>query len=605
MRDEGPTLAIEKLSLSYFRAGGTQPALRDIDLTLCRGEILGLVGESGSGKSTLLFAIMNYLAANARVDSGAIRFDGRDLLRLAPTALARIRGRRIAMVYQDATSALHPGLRIGAQIAEVRRFHFHETTVEATSRCSELLRTVGFDEPGPIAHAYPHQLSGGQRQRAMIAMALAGEPELLLLDEPTTALDVEVQAHILRLVRGLRDRFGIAILFVSHDLAAIAELADRIAVLYDGELMEVGSAQAILHRSGNPYTRALIAALPKIDRTAPLEAIPGTASKSPGRFSHCVFIERCGLTAAVCGSRPELASLPEPGWRSRCHFAHHPLRLASWPISRGGSREASPPTRAPALLEVSELTVDYHRRLGFRRHRIEAVRGVSFQVRQGAVVAIVGESGSGKTTLARALLRLVRRRDGRAIFDGADIFSLDPGALRRYRQRVQMVFQNPASSLNPRHSVEELVSRPLRLAGLDRDVGGTKTSEMLTAVGLDPAIVLSRRPHELSGGEKQRVAIARAFVTHPALVVLDEPTTALDVSVQAGILNLLARLRSEFGCTYLLISHDLAVVRHIADEVIVMRAGSICEWAPVEKLFRDPSHPYTRALLKAAPRFGA
>src|SRR5579864_928632 len=484
MNSEPAILSVENLSLSYVRAGVRRPVLREIDLALGHGDILGLVGESGSGKSTLLFAIMNYLPTNARIDGGAIRFSGHDMLRLTTGELARFRGRRIAMIYQDATSALNPALPIGAQIAELRRFHFRESATEAAARSGALLATVGFDKPALILSAYPHQLSGGQRQRAMIAMALAGEPEILLLDEPTTALDVEVQAHILRLVRDLRDRLGVAALFVSHDLAAIAELADRIGVLYDGELMEVGTSDAILRRSRNPYTRGLIAALPKVDARTSLEAIPGSATKSPERFSHCVFVERCGLSAPICSSRPGMMPLSEPGWCSRCHFADDPVRLTQWPAPRGEDRKQSPPPASTPLLEVNDLTVDYHRRTGLRRQRVEAVRSVSFRVQPGQVVAIVGESGSGKSTLARSLLRLVPHRTGRVTFDGEDIFSLDARALRHLRQRVQIVFQNPASSLNPRQMIGDLVARPLHLAGLDHAASMLRTSEMLAAVGL-------------------------------------------------------------------------------------------------------------------------
>jgi ABC-type glutathione transport system ATPase component len=543
-----PLLAIDGLRVAYRAGMQSNPVLREISFTIDRGEVLGIVGESGSGKSTLLFTIVNYLPANATIEGGIVRFNGRDLLSAAPDVLRATRGRRIAMVYQDPATGLNPAMRVGAQIAEVRRQHFAETGSAARRRAAELLGEVGIDAPQRIAGSYPHQLSGGQQQRVMIAMALAGEPDLVLMDEPTTALDVLVQARFLDLIRDLKQRLGLSVLFVSHDLGVVAAIADRIGVLYAGELMELGPAREVLEKPENPYTRALLTAIPRID------------ARSPG----------------VIGRLPEKTA---------------PAAV----VARSDDAEAP-------LLQVAELSVGYRRPRLWRRDSVAAVRAVkhvSFSLQPEQVLAIVGESGSGKTTVARTLLRLQRPHSGSVLFEGDDVFALGWARLRSLRRQVQIVFQNPTSSLNPRKAVLDLVARPLRLAGASSEGARAQAAAMLAAVGLGSEF-LGRWPHQLSGGEKQRVAIARAFVTGPKLVILDEPTTSLDVLVQAAIFELLERLKRERRCSYLLITHDLAVVRHIADHVVVMRAGEVCESGTVATVFGEPRHSYTKALLDAA-----
>ena len=591
-------LAVEGLGVSYGTEGLRRTVLREIGLQVGHGEVLGIVGESGSGKSTLLFAIMRYLASNAVVDSGAIRVDGLDLLRADHETLERLRGRRIAMVYQDPAQALNPAMRIGAQIAELRQYHFGEPKAVAGRHALTLLRDVGIRVPERVAASYPHQLSGGQQQRAMIAMALAGEPSLLLMDEPTTALDVVVQARLLELIRELKRRTGISVLFVSHDLAVVGAIADRIGVLYAGDLMELGPAKAVLSGSRNPYTLGLLAGIPHIGERTRLRAIPGSPGAQRDADDSCVFADRCALAEPLCRTkRPQLVDAA--GRLSRCHFADDPKRLGalsrSEPIVASSISASVPPT---LLLSVSGLSVDYRRRTLFRRDVVHAVRDVSFALYRERVLAVVGESGSGKSTLARSLLRLQGKAAGTVNFEGQDVFSLAADALRHFRQRVQIVFQNPASSLNPRKRVDEIVARPLRLAGMPGEQARERAASMLAAVGLDQGMA-ARRPAELSGGEKQRVAIARAFVTEPALVILDEPTTSLDASVQASILELLDHLKVERRCAYLLITHDLAIVRQAADDVIVMQAGEIRESGAVDAVFSEPRHPYTRSLLDA------
>jgi peptide/nickel transport system ATP-binding protein len=596
-----PMLALEGMSVAYRAGAQVKHVLRDVSFTVARGEVLGIVGESGSGKSTLLFAIMSYLPANASVDGGVVRFGDLSILDAAPNVLQGIRGRRIGMVYQDPSAALNPAMRVGEQITEMRRQHFSEPGEVAQRRTDELLAEVGINEPQRIARSYPHQLSGGQQQRVMIAMALAGEPDLVLMDEPTTALDVIVQARLLAMIRDLKQRLGLAVLFVSHDLSAVAAIADRIGVLYAGELMELGPARDVLEKSTNPYTRELLRAIPRIDAPGPIKAIGGhRRQRAPA--TGCVFVDRCELAAPICeAARPPLVPICRTDrWLSRCHFAATtapPVAPESSPAptirSRGGETQ---------LLKVSDLSVQYgHSRAWGRSARpvVRAVQSVSFSVHPEEVLAIVGESGSGKTTVARTLLRLQRKHAGSVLFEGEDVFALGAARLRRFRQQVQIVFQNPTSSLNPRKTVLDLVARPLRLGGASIATAQAGAAAMLAAAGLREEF-FGRWPHQLSGGEKQRVAIARAFVTEPKLVILDEPTTSLDLSVQASILELLQQLKRERRCSYLLITHNLAIVRHIAETIIVMREGEVCEWGTVAVVFANPRHAYTKALLNAA-----
>jgi peptide/nickel transport system ATP-binding protein len=597
-------IEIQNLSVSFAVGGALLPAVKELNLTLHPSEVVGLVGESGSGKSTALLAVMNYLPENAVIESGSILYRGVDLLRADRATLDTIRGRRIAMIYQDPTTALNPAMVVGAQIAEVLGRHLGMAGEDARTRTHELLRLAQLDDPPRVYASYPHQLSGGMRQRVMIAMALACGPDVLLMDEPTTALDVIVQAHVLALVRTLHRQIQSAILFVSHNLGAVAQLADRIGVLYAGELMELGPATRLLDEPQNPYTRGLVAAVPRIAARHLPQGIPGTASKEPLRFAHCVFAERCAFTMDICRTtRPPLAELPSGGHTSRCHFAAEPWRIHAGPGGRSASAGIALSDAGP-LLEVSGLSVDYRRSTGFfglgQPSVIRAVRNVTFRLPRQRVLAVVGESGSGKSTLARTILRLEPRAQGRILFEGDDVHALDSGRLRAYRRKAQIVFQNPTSSLNPRKTVAEIVMRPLVLHGVTRGDRRRRVLATLRAVGLTDAY-LERYPRQLSGGEKQRVALARAFVTEPLLIILDEPTTALDVSVQATILELLLEQKERTGCAYLLISHDLAVVRQVADEVMVMRDGELCEGGTVEQIFTRPTHPYTMELLAAVP----
>ena len=578
-------------------------ALRDVSFDIAAGEVFGVAGESGSGKSTLAYAIMRDLAPNARVVGGAIRFAGEDLLRLAPDALRSIRGRRIAMVYQDPKSALNPSMRAGQQIAEVLEIHALASRAGAAARALELLALVNIPDPPAVARAYPHQLSGGMQQRLVIAMALAGDPGLLIMDEPTTGLDVSTQARILELVAGLRHDVGAAILYISHDLAVIAQVSDRVGILYAGELVEVAPARQLFRRPAHPYARGLLDALPDIDLTRAFRPIRGRLPDLSRLPDGCVFAPRCDFVEDACTrGQPAMATVG-PAHAARC--LRWDTVIATPPTPRAGPGAPPLPEIAAPVARVESLTKHYEepgvlaRWLGLARPPVHAIDDVTFDVRGGEVLALVGESGCGKTTLGRLLLRLLpptsgalsirRRQSGTEIKDDAE-----------FRRVVRIVFQNPDSSLNPTKRVAAILERPLAIQGVPRPARLARVRELLEAVRLDVGY-LQRLPRELSGGEKQRVAIARAFATGPELVVLDEPLSALDVSSQASMVDLLTELRNRLDATYVFISHDLSLVRHLADRIGVMYLGRLVELGTVDEIFRPPYHPYTRALLSSIP----
>ncbi len=548
--------------MSFETTRGEVRALRDVTFDIGAGEVFGLAGESGSGKSTLAYAIMRDLAPNARVLGGSIHFAGEDILRLAPDALRSIRGRRIAMVYQDPKSALNPSMRVGQQIAEVLEIHALASRAGAAARALELLALVNIPDPVAVAHAYPHQLSGGMQQRLVIAMALAGDPSLLIMDEPTTGLDVTTQARILELVTGLRHDVGAAILYISHDLAVIAQVSDRVGILYAGELVEAAPATQLFRRPAHPYTRGLLDALPDIDLTRAFRPIRGRFPDLMGLPDGCVFAPRCDFVEDACArAQPAMATVG-PAHVARCR--------------RWETVIATPPT--PEARPIDDVT---------------------FDVYGGEVLALAGESGCGKTTLGRLLLRLLpptsgtvslrRRQSGAEITDDAE-----------FRRVVRIVFQNPDSSLNPTKRVAAILERPLAIQGVSRPARRARIRELLEAVRLDVGY-LHRLPRALSGGERQRVAIARAFATGPELVVLDEPLSALDVSSQASVVDLLTELRHRLDATYVFISHDLSLVRHLAHRIGVIYLGRLVELGTVDEVFRPPYHPYTRALLSSIP----
>jgi peptide/nickel transport system ATP-binding protein len=507
------------------------------------------------------------------------------------------------MVYQDPMSALNPVLRVGEQVAEVLRRHRGLAAAAARARTLALFDQVHLPDPAAIARRYPHQLSGGQQQRVVIAMAIACEPELLVMDEPTTGLDVTTEAVILELIRELRRSVGAAVLFISHNLAVVANVCDRVGVLYAGQLVEEGTAGEVLRAPRHPYTIGLLDSVPRADtRNRRLPAIPGGLPDLRHVPAGCIFRARCGVAIADCATMPQLLSRT-PGHVSRCHL-QAPPRSAPVPLA------AAPTVRAEPLprLQIEGLSRWFHPGALARlagAAPVRAVTDVSLAVPQGRTLAIVGESGSGKSTLARCVAGLLPPGRGQVLLDGRVLAHAVQRRRRMEQQAIQFIFQNPDSSLNPHHTVAEIVARPLQLYRNERGAGlRRRVDELLETVKL-PARYATRYPRELSGGEKQRVCIARAFAAGPELVICDEPTSALDISVQAAILNELVELQARFGTSYLFISHDLAVVQHVADHVAVMHRGEVVEQGTPDQVFIAPRHPYTMKLLAAVPRLDA
>jgi len=593
-----PAVRIAGLTVSYRRRGRLLRVLRDVSLDIRPGEAYGLVGESGCGKTTVAMALMRHLAPNAVVEAGTIEFAGRDVLTLGERELRALRGDRMAMVYQDPGSALNPSIRVGEQLAEVYRHHRGMASADALDAAATMLGLVQISSPKALLRRYPHELSGGQQQRVMIAMALATDPDLLVLDEPTTGLDATVEAEVLDLVEQLRDRFSAAILFVSHNLGIVARMCERVGVLYAGRLIEQGPARELFADPRHPYTLALLRCMPRLgmrkdaDR---LEPIPGTLPPLGADPSGCVYADRCPIARPECRAAPPPMLDAGPARLARCLF--HDEVPAIPPATVGGAVTRAPHASAgEALLGLSEVVKRY-------RGDVVAVAGVDLEVGRGEVLGLVGESGSGKTTLAKCIVGLVDATSGEVTLDGAAL-----GGTRRDREQrraLQMVFQNPDSALNPRKTVRRIILRALRaLAGVRGRAGDERTRELAASVRLEPRH-LDARPNALSGGLKQRVSIARSFAGTPALVLCDEPTSALDVSVQAAILNLLVDLQAQEGVSYVFISHDLAVVRYVADRIAVMYLGEIVDIGPAERVFEPPHHPYTEALLSAIPTLAA
>jgi peptide/nickel transport system ATP-binding protein len=682
-RPGDPVLDIRGLHVDFAGV----PAVRGVDLALRRGEVLGLVGESGSGKSVTALAAMGLLPGGADV-RGSVRLDGTELVGAGDAALSAVRGNRIAMVFQDPLSAFTPVYRIGDQIVEALRIHQDLSRERAAERAVELLDLVGIPEPRTRAAAFPHEFSGGMRQRAMIAMAVANDPDVILADEPTTALDVTVQAQVLDVLRTAQRETGAALLLVSHDLGVIAGTADRVAVMYAGRIVETAPVDALFARPRMPYTLGLIGAVPRLDadakgRPEPLVPIPGVPPAPAALPPGCAFAPRCPLAEDRCRSaepelsgaaapglpavaEPELpgaveprttgavepglpgaadqsARKPEPG---RTPEPEPPRTVAGEPLSAGRAIPGQPGAAAgephlaacvragevaglrpldvfpvaaadgPAqrasdgrpdgesVLRVSGLARTFpllkgavlRRRVG----SVHAVDGVDLDIRAGEVLGLVGESGSGKSTTLFEILELRRPERGSVEVLGRSADALTRREAHALRAQVQIVFQDPMASLDPRLPVGDVIAEPLRAQRADRDRIARRVPELLRQVGLDPAHA-DRFPHEFSGGQRQRIGIARALAVDPRLLVLDEPVSALDVSVQAGVLNLLLRLRAELGLAYLFVSHDLSVVRHIADRVSVMYLGRTVEAGAVDEVFARPLHPYTQALLSAVP----
>ena len=596
-------IAAEELQIGFVTRAGEPAAIVDrVSLALRHGVSLGLAGESGCGKSTLLLALMGHAKAGLAVTHGTCCFEGRSLFEMPQAERDALRGKRIAMVPQNAGQALTPTLRIGAQIDEVLRFHTSLGPAERRERVLDLIDRVQLPSPAELARRYPHELSGGQQQRVAVAMAVAVDPVLLLLDEPTTGLDVTTQLHILELLRGLADQSGTAMVCVSHDIGVIARLCDEVAVMYAGRIVETGRADDVLVRPRHPYARGLLASIPRLKTGAVPEPIPGRPPTMGRMPQGCRFVLRCDHVQDRCRvEMPPLRLLA--GGAVACHFAE---QLGPWQRPHDVAATALAGADHSAVLRVEDIAITYDRpglldRFGLGgKTPARAVDGVSFTLEHGEVLGLVGESGSGKSTILRGIAGLWPLAQGAIVLaDGSDLAGPVDDRPRDVLRRVQLVFQNPDASLNPRRTVREILARPLAIYhGLTGQAAAPRLASLMADVRLGEDY-LDRLPSQLSGGEKQRIAIARAFAAEPEIILCDEVTSALDVSVQASILNLLADLCASRGVACILVSHDLAVVRAVARRIAVLYRGRLCEIGPAAQVALAPRHPYTRALVGA------
>ena len=594
-----PLLEVEQLAVTFFTPRGTVRAVRDASLEVYRGELVGLVGESGCGKSTVAFAVMGHHPGTKQVE-GRVLFESRDIAQMSAAELRHLRGNRIAMVYQDPVTSLNPTMRVGPQIEEVLREHLGTDAQRARRRTAELFESVQLADPGAIGRRYPHELSGGQQQRVVIAMALACEPDLLIMDEPTTGLDVTTEATILELVVDLKQRVDAGILFVSHNLGVIAGMADRAVVMYAGETVEDAPVRDLFSSPKHPYTAGLLSCVPeppgRAGPSSQLESIPGAvfpaSEPSPGA---CLFASRCPVAQPPCESQAPPMVAADAGHLSRC------LRWEEVTPNLWGELERNVESVETEQVQSEPLLAARGLRRFYTRPPVRAVNDVDFDLGRGRTLGIVGESGSGKTTLARAVVGLVPRDRGELRLRDEELAPEVGKRTREQRAAMRMVFQNPTASLNPKLPVRHAIIRSLRkFSGLGRRESRQRAEELLQAVGLNPAY-LDKRPGELSGGEQQRVALAAAFAASPDIVVADEAVSALDVSVQAQVLNLLRSHQRDTDTSYVFITHDLGVVRYVSNDILVLYAGHVAESGPAEKVLSAPSHPYTEALMSAVP----
>lgn len=587
-----PVLRADALRVETTRG---DPIIEAFSLTLERGEVLAVVGESGSGKTTAALTLMGYARRGARIVEGSVVVSGNEMLGRAPREQRRLRGRLISYVPQDPATALNPARRIGDQVTRMLREHSPERVAEPAVKLA--LERVGLPTSREFLRRYPHQLSGGQQQRTAIAIALIAEPSVVVLDEPTTALDVVTQAQVLQELRRLRAELGLAMVYVSHDLAVVTSIADRIAVMYGGRLVEQGAVGDIVSRPRHPYTRGLLESVPDYAQPRRLRGIPGAAVGVTERPRGCVFAPRCPQAVERCTASEPAIEAPLPGHEVRCYE----WRRTPPPVVMAADVAATPSEDRRPLLAVTELSATYRARAGF----VTAVDRVSFELAAGETLALVGESGSGKTTIARCVAGLHAPANGVVRLNGTDLDALVRDRSHAHRQRIQMVFQNPYASLNPRHSIGDAVARTAqllrRLSVRDSRAEARRVLELVRV----PVGAFDALPSELSGGERQRVAIARAVIAQPELLVCDEITSALDVSVQAAVLDLLKEIQTELDLSLLFITHDLAVVASISNRVVVLEAGRVREQGDVGRVLSQPGDDYTRRLIAAVPQLAA
>ncbi|MGH3624723.1 MAG: dipeptide ABC transporter ATP-binding protein [Sciscionella sp.] len=622
----GSVLDVEDLTVSFPSESGRVQAVRGLNYQVMPGEVLGIAGESGSGKSVSSLAVMGLLPAQARI-AGSIRFNDRELLGLSDTELSAIRGKRISMIFQDPLSALTPVYTVGDQVAEVLLTHAKGGTSKsaANRRAVELLDLVGIPNAPARAKAYPHEFSGGMRQRAVIAIAIANDPDLIIADEPTTALDVTVQAQVLEVMKTAQEVTGAGIVIITHDLGVVAGFADRLMVMYAGRAVETGRVDEMYARPRMPYTLGLLGSIPRLDDRGrlPLVPIEGQPPSLVDLPPGCPFSPRCPIAVDACSEdEPELQAAPDsedPEHRAAC------IRMEQIAAAASESEDAAATaaevfrtdvieTRNPLagvqranrkpVLELTDLVKHYPVTKGALLRRrvgaVQAVDGISLDIVEGETLALVGESGCGKSTTIMQVLALLAPSGGRISVFGHNVAELDRRSRKAVRREMQVVFQDPMASLDPRLPIRDIIAEPMEVHGYGADQIGRRIPELLDTVGIRPEYA-SRYPGEFSGGQRQRVGIARALALEPKLLVLDEPVSALDVSIQAGVINLLNELKARLGLSYLFVAHDLSVVRHMADRLAVMYLGKIVEIGEAQTVFDHPKHPYTQALLSAIP----
>ena len=602
-----PLLSVQGLKTHFKQASGLLNVVDGLSFDIAEGETFALVGESGCGKSVSALSVLRLLPKSAGISAGKVLFRGNDILQFEEQQMRALRGVRISMIFQDPMTSLNPVMSIGEQIAEAVSAVKKRSRSALQDKVIGLIKQVGIPQPEERYHSFPHQLSGGMRQRVMIAMALANEPDLLIADEPTTALDVTIQAQILQLLKDLQQQTGMALWIITHDLGIVADMADKVAVMYAGQLVEVATKDDFFKQAAHPYSRALFNALPKMaQREQALINLPGMVPTLSSDFIGCRFAERCVDKQAICTQTHTINWQPVAnGHQARClRLAElSPLKQVETSISAVDSRELS----SKGSLSVNNVKIYFPIKKGLLKRtvgHIKAVDDVSFELKPGTTTALVGESGCGKTTLGKGLLKLLPLTAGEVRYQGKNLADLSEKEFRPYREQLQIIFQDPFSAMNPRMLVGAMLEEGVRalkptMSRLEMEL---LTDGLLDKVGLEPTVKL-RYPHEFSGGQRQRLCIARALAVNPSVIVCDEPTSALDVSVQAQVLNLLQQLQREQGLAYLFISHDLSVVSYLADTVAVMYLGRIVEYGSVQEVLNTPAHPYTQALIDAIPQY--